>query len=87
MRLLRLWRLAGKDLQLLWFALWHPQRPLWLAPAVVLLGLYALDPLNLALPFAGAMDDLVLVPLLLHLLLKLLPAEVRADFDRRPVPR
>ena len=83
-RLLRLWRLVGNDLQLLWFALRHPQRPFWLAPAVVLLGLYALDPLNFALPFAGAVDDIVLVPLLLHVLLKLLPADLRAGFYRRP---
>ncbi|HUN73508.1 MAG TPA: hypothetical protein VMU40_03230 [Steroidobacteraceae bacterium] len=77
-RLLRLWRLVGKDLQLLWFALRHPRRPFWLVPAVVLLALYAIDPLNLAIPFAGVVDDVVLIPLLLHLLLRLLPAEIRA---------
>jgi len=83
-RLLRLWRLVGNDLHLLWFALRHPRRPLWLAPAVALLALYALDPVNFALPFAGAVDDVVLVPLLLHLLLKLLPADLRAAFDHHP---
>jgi uncharacterized membrane protein YkvA (DUF1232 family) len=77
-RLLRLWRLLGNDLRLLWFALRHPRRPFWLVPAVVLLALYALDPLNFALPFAGAVDDFVLIPLALHLLLRLLPADIRA---------
>jgi uncharacterized membrane protein YkvA (DUF1232 family) len=77
-RLLRLWRLVGNDLRLLWFALRHPRRPFWLAPAVVLLALYALDPLNFAIPFAGAVDDFVLIPLVLHLLLRLLPADIRA---------
>jgi uncharacterized membrane protein YkvA (DUF1232 family) len=79
-RLLRLWRMVGKDLRLLWFALAHPRRPLWLVPAVVLLGLYALDPINFALPVVGAVDDVVLVPMLLHLLLRLLPADIRSSY-------
>lgn len=77
-RLLKLWRLVGKDLHLLWFALRHPNRPLWLWPAAVLLALYALDPFNFALPIAGFVDDLVLIPLLLHVMLRLLPADIRA---------
>ena len=81
-RLFRLLRMARGDLRLLWFALQHPSRPLWLWPAVAVLGLYALDPLNLTLPVLGFVDDFVLVPLALHLLLKLLPAEIRAGFRR-----
>jgi uncharacterized membrane protein YkvA (DUF1232 family) len=83
-RLLRLWRMAGKDLRLLWFALAHPRRPAWLLPAVGLLALCALDPINFALPFMGAVDDFVLIPLLLHLLLRLLPADIRSGY--RAVP-
>jgi uncharacterized membrane protein YkvA (DUF1232 family) len=86
-RLLRLWRLVSKDLHLLWFALRNPRRPWWLAPAVVLLALWALDPVNFALPFAGLADEVVLIPLLLHLLLRLLPADLRAGFDGRPYAR
>ena len=81
-RLFRLWRMARTDLRLLWFALQHPQRPLWLWPVVALLGLYGLDPANFALPALGFIDDLVLLPLALHLVLKLLPAEIRAGFKR-----
>jgi uncharacterized membrane protein YkvA (DUF1232 family) len=79
-RLLRLWRLVAGDCSLLWFALRHPRRPLWLWPVVVVLGLYALDPLNFALPFAGVIDDLVLLPLLVHLVVRLLPAEIKAGY-------
>lgn len=82
-RLLRLWRLVASDLRLLWFALWHQRRPIWLWPVAVVLGLYALDPVNFALPFAGVIDDLVLVPLLSHLVVKLLPAEIRLGFALR----
>ena len=80
MRLLRLWRLVAGDLRLLWFALRHPRRPIWLWPVAVVLGLYALDPVNFALPFAGVIDDLVLVPLLVHLVVRLLPTEIKAGF-------
>jgi uncharacterized membrane protein YkvA (DUF1232 family) len=76
--------MVGKDLHLLWFALVHPRRPFWLVPAVVLLALCALDPINFALPFMGALDDFVIIPLLLHLMLRLLPADIR--FAYRVVP-
>lgn len=78
-RLFKLWRFARHDLPLLWFALRHRGRPVWLWPATVVLGLYALDPANLALPALGIIDDLVVLPLALHLLLKLLPANIRAE--------
>src|SRR5215469_13004721 len=84
LRLLRLWRMVGRDLRLLWFALAHPRRPSWLVPALVLLGLYALDPINLALPFVGAVDDVVIIPMLLHLLLRLLPEHIRSSHRDLP---
>jgi uncharacterized membrane protein YkvA (DUF1232 family) len=67
-KLFRLWRLSGRDLRLLWAALRHPNRPTWLVPASLALGFFALDPLNFALPLLGAVDDLVLLPMLLHVL-------------------
>ena len=83
-RLLRLWRMVGKDLRLLRFALVHPRRPSWFVPALVLLALYTLDPINFALPFVGAVDDLVVIPMLLHLLLRLLPADIRYGYRDLP---
>ncbi len=82
-RLFRLWRLAGRDLGLLWYALKHPARPLWLIPAMVVLGAYALEPANFAIPLLGAVDDLILLPLLLHAVARLLPAEIRYGFARQ----
>jgi uncharacterized membrane protein YkvA (DUF1232 family) len=79
-RLLRLWRLVASDWRLLWYALRHPRRPIWLWPIAVVLGLYALDPVNFALPFAGIVDDFVLIPLLVHLVVRLLPTEIKAGF-------
>ena len=82
-RMLMLWRVARHDLRLLWFALSHPSRPGWLIPAAGLLLLYAVEPLNFAIPLVGLVDDMVLVPLVLHMLLKRLPVEIHASFGRR----
>jgi uncharacterized membrane protein YkvA (DUF1232 family) len=82
-RLLRLWRLGGQDLRLLWFALRRRDRPAWLLPAVALLGLYALEPLNFAIPLLGVVDDFILLPLVVHWLVKLLPPQVRYGFNRQ----
>ena len=76
-RLALLWRIVKGDARVLWYALRQPGRPVWLLPATVLLGLYALDPLNIALPVAGVIDDGIIVPLVLHLLVKCLPMEMR----------
>ncbi len=75
------WRVSRTDLRYLWFALRHPGRPGWLLPISIGLGLYALSPLNFALPLVGVMDDLVIVPLALHWLLTLLPPALRIDFE------
>jgi len=80
-RLLKLWRLGARDVRMLWFALHQPRRPVWLWPAVIVLALYALDPFNFTLPLLGVVDDLVILPLLLHGLVKLLPADIRGRFN------
>jgi uncharacterized membrane protein YkvA (DUF1232 family) len=83
LRLFRLWRRSARDLRLLVYALSHPDRPLWLWPAALVIGFYALEPFNFAIPLVGAVDDLVLLPLLLHALLLLLPTHIRSSFGER----
>ena len=82
LRLLRFWRLGANDLRLIWYALRHPQRPFWLLPVAALLALYALDPANLAVPVLGVIDDFLLLPLLLHVVVRCLPAGIHDDFSR-----
>jgi uncharacterized membrane protein YkvA (DUF1232 family) len=65
-RILRIWRMSRHDLKILWQALRHPNRPTWLLPATLALGFFALEPLNFAIPVLGVVDDLFLLPLLLH---------------------
>jgi uncharacterized membrane protein YkvA (DUF1232 family) len=87
-RIFRLWRMSRNDLRLLWVALRHPNRPPWLLPATLALGFFALDPLNFAFPVLGMVDDLFLLPLLLHGLAKIaeyvtaLPSTSRSRDDR-----
>jgi uncharacterized membrane protein YkvA (DUF1232 family) len=81
--LLILWRTSRADLHLAWFALKHPDRPAWLLPSLIVLGLYAISPLSYAVPLVGVVDDLVVVPMLLHALLKLLPESIRLYANQR----
>ncbi|MEJ8836391.1 YkvA family protein [Ramlibacter sp. AN1133] len=80
-RLTLLWTLVRGDARQLWFALRHPAAPRWLKVGTVLIVLYVLSPIDLipdAIPFLGAVDDLVLVPLAIRWLLKRLPADIAA---------
>jgi uncharacterized membrane protein YkvA (DUF1232 family) len=63
--------MSRSDLRLVWMALRHPNRPAWLLPATLALGFFALEPFNFALPVLGVIDDLFLLPLLLHGLAKI----------------
>lgn len=75
MRLLRLWRVMHQDVRLILLALRRVDRPWWLLPAVLLILFFALDPLNLALPTLGILDDLIVLPLLLRAVVKLAGAD------------
>jgi uncharacterized membrane protein YkvA (DUF1232 family) len=86
-RIFRLWRTSRNDLRLLWLALRHPDRPTWLLLATLALGFFALEPFNFAIPVLGVVDDLFLLPLLLHGLAKMavlmtLPSTSRSRDDR-----
>ena len=85
-RFLRLWRLGANDLRLLWFALRHPRRPVWLWPVAIVLAFYALEPINFAVPLVGVLDDFVILPLILRVLVHFLPLEIRAGYGLR-MPR
>jgi hypothetical protein len=55
-RLSLLWTVLRGDVRLLWFALRHPLAPRWLKPALALVGLYLLSPVDLlpdTLPLLG----------------------------------
>ena len=81
-RLTVLWALLRVDARRLWLALRHPLQPRWLKPAVGLMLLYLVSPIDLLpdfIPVLGLMDDLVLIPLAVRFVLNRLPLAVRAD--------
>jgi uncharacterized membrane protein YkvA (DUF1232 family) len=82
-RLLMLWKTARRDLRVLRLALGHPDRPGWLIPALGLVTLYAIEPFNFAIPMLGIVDDGVLVPLVLHLIVLMLPVSLRGSDDAK----
>jgi uncharacterized membrane protein YkvA (DUF1232 family) len=86
-RLMVLWKMVKSDGRVLWRALRQPDRPRWLMPVTVLLALYALAPFNVVIPLMGLVDDGILVPLVLHLIVQCLPARFRETPMRHGVAR
>lgn len=82
-RLFRLWRLSGQDLRLLFMVLQHPNRPRWLIPAAIAIAFFAFEPFNFAIPFLGVVDDLFVLPLLLHALVKFAVAALGENIEPR----
>ena len=80
---LRRWaRQLKRDVLALWFARRHPQTP-WHAKALgAFVVAYALSPVDLIpdfIPVLGFVDDVILLPGLIWLTLRLLPPQVLAD--------
>ncbi|MGY8524901.1 YkvA family protein [Paracidovorax citrulli] len=74
-----LWTLARHDGRVLWHALRHPDAPRWLRPAVLGVVFYALSPIDLVpdlIAGLGIVDDLVLIPLAVHMILRKLPPHI-----------
>jgi uncharacterized membrane protein YkvA (DUF1232 family) len=57
----------------------------WLLPAALVLGFYALEPFNFVMPFVGVVDDFIVLPLLLHVLVSFLPLDIRTGFGLKRV--
>ena len=93
---IRLWaRGIVRDVAALWLAARDPRVP-WVAKAVAAcVAAYALSPIDLIpdfIPVIGYLDDLILVPLGILLAVRLVPADLMAEFrstamGRPPVSR
>jgi len=78
---IRPWMLK-KELVILYFGLRDGRTTIWAKLAVILSIIYLLSPIDLIpdfIPFFGYIDDIVIVPLLLNMAIKLLPADVREE--------
>ena len=75
---------------ILWRAFWHPETPIYLKGATLFAALYLVSPIDLIpdfIPFAGWIDDLVLVPLMVSWIVRMLPPHVTAKPVRATVNR
>lgn len=80
---LRRWaRGLKRDVHALWLAARDPRTP-WLAKALALfVAAYALSPIDLIpdfIPVLGYLDDLIIVPLGIWLVIRLIPAELMQE--------
>jgi len=73
--------LFRQEARILWRAFWHPDTPLHLKAATLFAAFYLVSPIDLVpdfIPFAGWIDDLVLVPLMVSWIVRALPMHVTA---------
>ena len=80
---LRKWARAVKgDVLTLWFCCRHPRTPLLAKLLAIAIAGYALSPIDLIpdfIPVLGYLDELILLPGAIFLVLKLIPLDVRAE--------
>jgi uncharacterized membrane protein YkvA (DUF1232 family) len=57
----------------------------WLLPAALVLGFYALEPFNFVMPVVGMVDDFIVLPLLLHVVVSFLPLDIRTGFGLKRI--
>ena len=75
-------RTLKRDVMTLWFALQHPATPWYARVLAAVITAYALSPVDLIpdfIPVLGYLDDLILVPAGVWLLLRLVPEQVLTD--------
>ena len=69
-----------QEIILLYFGCRDPRTPLYARLPAIFSLIYLISPIDLIpdfIPFAGYLDDLIIVPLLLHFSFRMLPADVR----------
>ncbi|HEV2611972.1 MAG TPA: DUF1232 domain-containing protein [Noviherbaspirillum sp.] len=82
LRLSRLFRAAGRDAVVLWFACRNPLTPGAVKLGALLLALYIISPVDLLsdlLPVLGWMDDVTLLAIGIPAILKLMPQPALRD--------
>lgn len=79
-------RRIKRDGVTLWFACRDPRTPWWIKALAGLVVAYALSPIDLVpdfIPVLGYLDDVILLPGLIWLVVRLMPEDVRADCRAR----
>ena len=86
---IRAWaRRIKRDGVMLWFASRDPRTPLWLKVMAFFVVAYALSPIDLVpdfIPVLGYLDDVILLPALIWLIVRWLPHDVVRDCRQQAV--
>ena len=85
-RLKRWARAIRRDVHALWLAARDPRTPWAVRALAIAIAAYALSPIDLipdVIPVLGYLDEAILLPLLILLAIRLLPAAVLADCRAR----
>ncbi len=72
-------RLLKQNIVMLWFATKHPQTPLLPRVICIFIVAYALSPIDLIpdfIPILGYVDDLILLPMLIWIAIRLIPNSI-----------
>ncbi len=75
-------RVLKREAVTLWFVLRHPRTPRGVRLLAILVVAYALSPIDLIpdfIPVLGFLDDVIVLPALIWLALRLIPADVRQE--------
>lgn len=86
MRLRRWAKLIKRDVLTLWFACRDQRTPWWFKLLAFGIVAYALSPIDLIpdfIPIIGLLDDAIIIPLGVMILLRLLPRDVRISSAER----
>lgn len=85
----RMWAAGIKrDALILWFACRHPMTPWYVKLLCLFVVGYAFSPIDLIpdfIPVLGYVDDVLLLPVLIRLAVKLLPADVLHDSRQKVI--
>ena len=82
---LREWkRIAKRDTSVSYLALRDPRAPLYVKALAAAMAVYALSPIDLIpdfLPFHGIVADILVVPLVIALMVRLIPMPLKAELQ------
>lgn len=73
------------ELITVWRAFFAPETPVWLKGLMLLIPAYLISPIDLIpdfIPFVGWLDDAIIIPLMVSLIVRLIPQRVPARTTR-----
>lgn len=82
LRMFKLFKLAGREAALLWYACRNPMTPRMVKLGALLLAFYIMSPIDFipdAIPVLGWLDDATLLAFAIPAILKLIPESVLTD--------